>query len=206
MIDMSRFQCENEGIISDMMHDKGFKEKKRFVLYEKSTVDLKQRIEMNVESYHGCYKFLYPYYEIRSKRILQIAKEITQNDDVFGRAVRLQSAILREPIQTIHKTDMWMIKNNVITEKLLYELTYYFEKYVFPLLVVLQKNNGIIELYERRDQRIIMSDLIHVFVMSAYVECGDVQKAISVYENRFVGNSRNSHISILEKLVQIQIG
>ncbi len=27
MIDMSRFQCENEGIISDMMHDKGFKEK-----------------------------------------------------------------------------------------------------------------------------------------------------------------------------------
>lgn len=186
-----------EETIDDVLGDDGFIRKANSLLYTKKIGTTKQKIIMDSFSYHATYMQIYPYYSVNFPRVNEIAREMTENDTFFHDVIsRMKNDTIHQPIQHIAKSESWVLENGKKRTEFVSEMADYLKQHTIPLLADLECEDGLIKLYEKKDKRIVMVDVVYIYVASAYVVKQDYEKALNVLESRFKMSRRRQHAAL----------
>lgn len=183
--------------IDDVLRDDGFIRKPNSLMYIKKIGTTKQKIIMHFFSYHSTYMQIYPYYSVSFPRINEAAKEMTKdNTFLHGLISDMKNDTIHQPIQLIAKSESWVLVNGKKRTEFVPEIEAFLKQHTIPLLAELECEDDFIRLYEKKDKRIVMGDVEHIFVASAYVLKEDYEKALTVLENRFKTLGRRQYAAV----------
>ena len=183
--------------IDDVLRDDGFLRRQNSLSYIKKIGTTRQKINMDFFPYYSTYMQIYPYYSVSLPRINEIAREITENDKIWGRVIKgMKNVTIHQPIQFIAKSERWVLENGIKCREFVPEIEAFLKQHTIPLLADLKCEDDLIKLYEKDDNRIKMLDVEHIFVASAYVLKKDYEKALTVLDSRFKKLGRKLHPTI----------
>lgn len=175
-----------ENTIDEFMYEHNFKRRKNSLIYSRKIETTKQKVKVvffRHPSYHpGAIAHIYPWLYVCYPELNQIAYEIFKEVNVEMATV--ENAI-RQPIQIYANAKRWMLMEDEKGTCLQDNIKEFLKTHTIPLLDSLKSIEGFIELYEKKDKRVLMDDTFYVFIISAYVFRGEYRQAQDVLEKRF---------------------
>lgn len=196
-----------EESIDDLMEREGFIRKKNSLLYTKKIGTVRQKVDMYFYS-HPSYQpnaimHLYPFFSVSFPRVNEMAKKMTGYVETV---IRMKNETVRQPIQLMFKSESWMLIDLEEKKAVALKISEFIKQYTIPLLAELECEEDFIKLYEKQDERVMMADVQHIFVASAYVLRGDYEKGLKVLDSRFGKLGRRKYANAFQYIENLLSG
>ena len=182
-----------------VLKEERFTRRNNSLIYARKIGTTRQKIIMyfssNPSYYPGAMMHIHPHFRISFPEINEKAREMTENMDYF---VRNEKLTINQPIQLCHKDvhEYWVMMDIGNREMLAQKIMDFLKKYTFPLLDELKCGDDLIRCYEKRDERIMISEQQYIYVASAYVLKGEYEKALDALEMRFKAAGHRKYASV----------
>lgn len=175
-----------ENYIDEFMATYGFYRRGKSLNYSRKINDTKQQIEMIFHikpSYQsGAIMHIYPWMSVYFPKVNELAIQMINDINLVA---GLDKSTIRQPIQISTDSERWMLTHEDDCKSLAEQICEFLKTYTIPLLYSLEKISDFIQIFEKKDKRVMMGDAQYVFIIAAYVLQSEYEKAKVVLEERF---------------------
>lgn len=205
------FLCETmQKYLDDTFFKSGFNRKKNSLLYIKRILEGTLKVDIHF-SYHpsyycGAIMHIYPYMYIRFPKIIkyvQILKEQGILGD-FWRGAGTED-FLGQPIQIGISSKDWVVYDASDMVEVIKSVDDFVNTHTLPLLNEINSLDDLLNLYKRRDDRIIWFEHTIIYIICAYIYIKDFTYAKSVFETEFKQLGPRNRYSALYEYLEINI-